>query len=105
MSEDVTFEADRDLIENLHKMPEIQTSTKTIASEIAAAAREIAPVQDGNYKAGILIQETRSGWRVLASDQKSSWVEFGIPSRGQPAQFVLRRAVEMAGYKFKKKRA
>jgi hypothetical protein len=105
VSEDVSFEPDQDLNENLHRMPEIQTSARTIAAEIAAAAREIAPVVDGNYRDGILIQETRSGWRVLASDQKSSWVEFGIPSRGQPAHFTLRRAVEAAGYKFKKRGA
>ena len=73
-----------------------------IAEKIAEAARALAPVVLGNYRDGIVVQATRTGARVLASDQKSSWIEFGIPSHNQPAQFVLRRAVDACGLKFKK---
>ena len=73
-----------------------------IATAIAAEARATAPVVTGNYRDGIVVQATKHGARVLASDQKSTWVEFGIPSRGVAPQFVLRNAAESLGYKFKK---
>jgi len=46
--------------------------------------------------------KTPHGARVIASDNKSSWIEFGIPSQNQPPQFILRRAVDSLGLKFKK---
>ena len=79
-------------------------SALDIASKIAEAARGIAPVALGNYRDGIKAERTAHGARVIASDQKSTWVEFGIPSHNQPAQFVLRRAVDSLGLKFKKKK-
>ena len=75
-----------------------------IAEQIAAAARADAPVLSGDYKAGIGAQKTPHGARVIASDKKSSLIEFGIPSHNQPPQFILRRAVDATGYKFKKGR-
>ena len=63
-----------------------------VAKAIAERAKSLAPVVEGNYRDGIIVQRTPHGARVFASDQKSSWVEFGIPSQNQPAQFVLRRA-------------
>ena len=75
-----------------------------IAEKIAEAARALAPVDQGNYRDGIKVQATKTGARVFASDQKSSWVEFGIPSHNQPPQFVLRRAVDAVGLKFSKRK-
>lgn len=75
-----------------------------VARKIAEAARGIAPVALGNYRDGIKAERTGRGARVIASDQKSSWVEFGIPSHNQPAQFVLRRAVDSLGLTFRKKK-
>jgi hypothetical protein len=94
------------LISNLEdlvrKLPEVVAPTKAAADKIATVARDTAPVESGDYKAGIVTQKTQSGYRVVASDPKSAWVEFGVPSHHQPPQFILRRAVESAGYKFKK---
>lgn len=73
-----------------------------IAQKIAAVARDNAPVVTGAYRDGITAQKTPHGAAVIASDEKSSWVEFGIPSQGQPAQFNLRRAVDATGAKFTK---
>lgn len=73
-----------------------------VAEAIASAARADAPVESGLYRDGITAQKTPHGARVIASDNKSSWIEFGIPSQNQPPQFVLRRAVDSLGLKFKK---
>ena len=101
--EDFHVEIDGDIDDKVRKFPEVHASAKEAVDIIANAARDIAPVVLGDYKAGIVTQETKSGWRVLAADQKSAWVEFGIPSHNQPPQFVLRRAVEASGFKFKKR--
>ena len=73
-----------------------------IAEKIANAARTDAPKVTGAYAAGISAQKTPHGARVIAADQKSSWIEFGIPSHNQAPQFILRRAVDSLGLKFKK---
>ena len=75
-----------------------------IAEAIAAAARADAPVVTGAYAAGISAHKTPHGARVIASDNKSSWIEFGIPSQNQPPQFILRRAVDSLGLKFSKRK-
>lgn len=92
------------LEQDVEKMPELHISALEAARDIAAIAVATAPRVDGDYVAGIGVQETKAGARVFASDEKSAFVEFGIPSRGVPAQFILRRAAEAAGYKFKKRR-
>lgn len=98
----LVIEVEDNIDEKVQKLPEIKTTSKEIAEQIAAIAREIAPHQDGDYAAGIEVQETKTGHRVIATDQKSAWVEFGIPSHNQPAHWTLRTAVVQAGYKFKK---
>lgn len=91
--------------EAVGKLPEIDTASKDAADEILAVAQEIGPVVSGAYVAGMFVQKTTSGYRVLASDPKSAWVEFGVPSDNEPAQFILRRATETAGYSFTKRSA
>ena len=71
-----------------------------MAGKIAALAQAIAPVDTGRYRDGIKFEKTMLGARVIATDQKSAWIEFGIPSRNQQAQFILRRAAEAVGLKF-----
>lgn len=93
-----------DLDNEVGHLTEVQTEAKEAAEKIARVARETAPVQDGDYRDGIVTQQTRTGYRVVATDQKSAWIEFGIPSRNVPAKFNLRRAVESAGYRFKGRR-
>jgi hypothetical protein len=87
------------------KLPVVMVSAHDAAEKIAQVARDTAPVLTGAYQAGIVVQDTKGGARVFASDYKSAWVEFGIPSRGQAAHFTLRRAAEVAGYTFKKRGA
>jgi hypothetical protein len=92
------------LEEAVRHLPELHRTTRDAADAAASIARSMAPVDEGDYVAGIEVQDTPGGGaRVLASDQKSAWIEFGIPSRGIPANFVLRRAAEAAGLSFKKR--
>ena len=71
-----------------------------MAGKIAALAKAIAPVLTGRYRDGIKVEKTELGARVIATDNKSAWVEFGVPSRNQEAHFVFRRAAEAVGLKF-----
>ncbi len=109
MREQESVDLDPDLDAKVNEM--IAKGDKPIeaAEKIAAAARANAPVgnpatdpNSGAYRDGIVAKKTPHGAVVIASDNKSSWVEFGIPSQGQPAQFNLRRAVDATGYKFSK---
>ena len=80
---------DPNLQDKLHNMPEIRTITEDAATQVAQIARSMAPVLTGAYQRGILTQQTKDGARVLATDEKSAWIEFGIPSRGIPARWIL----------------
>ena len=102
MREQESVDLDPDLDEKLNKMIAEGGKPLEIAEAIASAARADAPVVTGAYAAGISAQKTPHGARVLASDNKSSWIEFGIPSQNQPPQFILRRAVDSLGLKFSK---
>jgi hypothetical protein len=100
--DDFHLELDPDIDEKVAKVPELLTNSKEAAEQIADIARGTAPVKSGAYVDGIEVQETKSGARVFASDYKSAWIEFGVPSQGQPAHFNLRKAAESAGYEFRK---
>ena len=102
MREQESVDLDPDLDEKLADMIAKGDKPLEIAEMIAAAARADAPVESGLYRDGISAHKTPHGARVVASDNKSSWVEFGIPSQNQPPQFILRRAVDSLGLKFKK---
>ena len=71
-----------------------------MAEKVRDLAKAIAPVVTGRYRDGIKAEKTTLGARVIATDNKSTWIEFGIPSRNHEAQFVLRRAAEAVGLKF-----
>jgi hypothetical protein len=102
MASDFEVTIDGDIDDKVHVLPIVTSASQEAAEEIAEIARELAPVETGAYQNGIKVQKTKFGYRVFASDQKSAWIEFGIPSRGVAARFTLRRAVESSGYKFKK---
>ena len=103
MADDFKVEINGDIDDKVRKLPEVRASAKEAVDKIAGIARDTAPVESGDYRAGIVTQQTRNGWRVFAMDPKSAWVEFGVPSHNQPPQFILRRAAEAAGYRFKKR--
>ena len=102
MREQESVDLDPDLDEKLNKMIAEGGKPLEAAEKIAEIARQNAHVVTGAYRDGITAKKTPHGAVVIASDEKSSWEEFGIPSQGQPATFNLRRAVDASGYKFKK---
>lgn len=92
-----------DLEKKLHTFPAVTAGSRAAAVAIAERAREMAPVQTGSYQAGIIVNppNEKGVARVLATDQKSSWVEFGTAT--QEGHFVVRSAAESLGYRFIKK--
>jgi hypothetical protein len=92
-----------DFSEKLHQFPVVQAGTRAIAVAIAERAREMAPVESGDYKNGIVVDppNKKGVARVYSQDPKSSWIEFGTSQ--QPGLFVIRSATESLGYKFKTK--
>ena len=106
MSEDTSIQLIANLESVLHQFPIVQSKTEEACNKIAEIAREIAPVVTGAYRDGIIVQKSNTGsgvWRVFASDQKSSWVEYGTST--EPGQFIMRTATQIAGYSFHKKGA
>jgi len=105
MSDEITFTPNPNLEKDLHTLPSIVASTDEIAEAIAQRARDLAPVETGRYRDGIIAQKAspKGVARVVATDQKSLWIEFGN-RRGAHAQFVMRNAVESLGLEFKKGR-
>jgi hypothetical protein len=74
-----------------------------VANAIRDVAISTAPRDTGSYADHIIVEETPKGARVYASDQKSAWIEFGIPNRGIPGLFILRRAADSLGLTFTKR--
>lgn len=105
MGEGYSIRIDSNLDDAVRSMPELQARAREAADDIASAARSIAPRDSGDYASSITVQKTKAGWRVFAADHKAAWLEFGVPNRGIPARFILRRAVKIAGLKFKKRGA
>ena len=107
MSEEITGIVINDnLMSQMHDFPAVQASCQATAEAIANRARELAPVETGAYRDGIVVNraQTKGGvWRVAATDGKSSWIEFG--NSRQAPQFVMRSAVESLGLSFKKRSA
>lgn len=91
------------LDKQLHSMLDLNIHARAAAEKIAGAAKGLAPEDRGEYAASIHAENTPSGARVVATDEAATFLEFGVPSHGIPARFVLRRAVEAAGYSFAKR--
>jgi HK97 gp10 family phage protein len=102
MEEITSFILNPQLEKELHKFPAVSTNVDEAAQAIASRARDMAPVETGAYRDGIVVQKSNGKGvaRVAATDQKSSWIEFGTST--EPAQFVMRQAVESLGLSFKK---
>jgi hypothetical protein len=97
-------ELDPDLDEKVAKLKAPRAKALAIAESIAERARETAPKgTTGDYEAGIVVQETKFGARVVATDPKSAIEEFGAPRANQPGRFILRNAAASLGLKFKKR--
>lgn len=99
---DFHIDIDKDLDLRLKDNKALKAAALEAANKIADIARETAPVETGDYRDGIIVQATPRGARVLASSNKSAWIEFGVPANNEPAKFNLRNAAKAAGYDFEK---
>lgn len=82
----------------LRRSEALQTATMELAADIAAVARRIAPVDSGDYRAGIRTQprpgRDRVGAAVEATAAHSAALEFGTKRTGRRGLHVLSRAAE-----------
>lgn len=69
---------------------------KEPAEQIASTARDIAPVDTGEYQASIHVESDSSGTAVVAGTDHGVWVEWG--TEDTPAFHVLTRAAETDGF-------
>ena len=100
--DDIEIHVDPQIEVHLRRLSAVEEATMEVAKKIAERARDTAPVASGAYKASIKVEDFRGGARVIATDPKSAWIEFGAPARGVAARFVLRNAAASLGFKFKK---
>lgn len=105
----IVVEIRDDLSRDLELLGPVREAALAAAQAIAAEARGMAPVgteaeydaHPGAYRAGITVQATRTGARVVATARHSHFIDFGVPTRGIPAKHILRRAAAALGFKFK----
>lgn len=69
------------------------------AAPAAQNARDIAPVDEGDYRDGIRVTIDGDEVRIDAMDWKSGFIEYG--TEDTPVFAPLRRGAEAAGLKFK----
>lgn len=91
-----------ELADAIQKEPDFKACVADAAGAVAQAAQDAAPVDEGNYRAGIepSVEEGPGGWqgRVDATYWTSHWVEWG--SANNEAHAPLRRGVADAGLTF-----
>lgn len=75
-----------------------------IAEELAERAKNLAPVDSGEYKDSIRAEKTKAGARILSDVYYSTFIEFGAPSWNIAPQYVFRRAAESLGLTFRGKK-
>ena len=87
---------------DIARSAELAVVLKAGADQGARRAQEMAPVESGRYRDGIKsdIALVDGIWvaRVVGTDFKSHWIEFGT-AKGFPAHATLRRGCEAAGLK------
>jgi len=111
MSVEITI--DEEGCQEAGQTEEVLSKAESMAKEIAAQAQLIASGHrvTGRYAAGIIVEQSKrrfkdgsqsAAFTVRATDQKSSWLEFGNGRNIKPL-FILRRAVDACGFTFTKK--
>lgn len=105
MAEEIEVNLDPDLMTKLHTFPIVSLKVQAAATAIGNQARATAPVDSGQYRDGIVIEKSRNYektgvWVVHATDEKSSWVEFGTTT--EEPHFTMRNAVTAVGLSFRK---
>lgn len=92
---------DHDLETRIRMLPQVQLRLIEVANQIKRVAQAIAPFKTGHYRDGIEVQVFAGDGKVkvVATDFKSNWIEFGTIH--QPPRAPLRIAVAMSGYVLK----
>lgn len=75
-----------------------------IAEELADRARNLAPLESGDYRDSITAEKTKTGARIVSNVYYSTFIEFGAPNWNIAPQYVFRRAAESLGLTFRSKK-
>ena len=81
----------------LRESAEMRAAMRRSAEAAVEEAQRLAPVDTGEYRNSIKVVDTGSGVRIVADDDKASYIEFG--TEDTPAFAPLRRGTEAAGLK------
>ena len=77
---------------------EARAACEAKAEEVVEVAREIAPIEEGDYRDGLRVTSIDEGVWASAFDYKSHWIEIGtgepVPT---PAYAPLRNGCDAAG--------
>ena len=76
--------------------PVTMNEQRAVAQDIAASARQLAPVRTGKLRDGIIVIEGSNQTEIVSQAPYSLFVEFGTSRT--PAQPFLRPAYHHAGY-------
>ncbi len=78
--------------------PRMAAALEVVALPALKAAQQLAPIDEGDYWEGLKVKtglyQGRAVARIMATDFKSNWIEFGTVKMA--AQAVLRRACDAA---------
>lgn len=83
---------------------ELVDELEKIAQNVAEVARATAPHDSGEYAASIAVERFKSGARVVAKTPYAGQIEFGSKNTSRTGQWILYRAAQSLGLKFRKKR-
>jgi hypothetical protein len=83
----------------LARTPEMQAFMKLKADAAVEVAKQLAPVESGDYKDGIQshegVYEGKAAASIAGHDYKTLWIELGTSEHA--AEAILRRSVESVG--------
>jgi hypothetical protein len=79
----------------------MRAAMRRAGEQAAQEAQRLAPVDTGEYRSSIRVVDTPTGARVVAEDDKATYIEFG--TEDTPAFAPLRRGTEAAGLRTRRR--
>lgn len=95
----VNIETDEAAIQSLLATPAVKRDMRARGRRVVRSAQDTAPVDTGEYRASIHLEDGDEGGEVLivASADHSIYVEHGTRVPGHPAHNTLANALDAAG--------
>jgi hypothetical protein len=64
---------------------EVRQQMVALAEEAAAYWRSVSPVDEGDYVDSVHVETNDDGVKIVASDPKSHWIEYGTEDTAESA--------------------